>query len=381
MKKMYWRPHKVSRFELCFVVLFALLGFWSVEHFRAAHEQPYLEEKLAASELTKRAFEAIRTERLSRGIPIDLKSDPANTGIIGWRVSAITSNTGVLKAKQTSVNPNFAGLVVDYLKEIGAKPGDWVAIGMSGSFPALNMATLAAVETLKLRPIIISSASASQYGANLPDFPWLEMERVLYERGIFHYRTIAASLGGTNDRGGGLSNQGRRILQDTLESNNIPEIESTSLQNSVDLRMEIFQRESQDTPYVAYINIGGGASSVGTHVGKKLYKPGLNRTAPHGVGVLDSVMNRFAYKNIPVIHLTQIRELAEEAGFADAPEVTPQPGEGSIFVTRVYNRFLAAGVAVLLIFLLFAVIRTDWGYRLMRMAGGATHRKPPEPMV
>ena len=43
------------------------------------------------------------------------------------------------------------------------KKGDAVAIGYSGSFPALNICVMAAVETLQLEPIGIASASASQW--------------------------------------------------------------------------------------------------------------------------------------------------------------------------------------------------------------------------
>ena len=381
MRKLYWRPHKVSKVELTFVVLCALLGLFAVEHLRIQEDQPYMHEKLEAAHLTKRGFEAVRSERIAHHFPIDPTVDPANSGMIGLQLSPVTSNTGHLPSKQTSVNPNFAALIVSYLKEAGVKEGDLIAIGTSGSFPGLNNAVLAAVKTLHLEPITISSASASQYGANLPGFVWLDMEKMLYERGIISKRSVAASIGGMKDVAGGLSTLGKQLLEEAIARNGVERIYPTDLHDSVERRMAIFEREAAGRPIAAYINVGGGAASVGTHVGKKLYKPGLNRVVPRGAGAVDSVMNRFAYKGVPIIHLTDMRVLAKQAGFPFAPEQMPQVGEGMIFMRMTYNRILAGAIGFLLILMLFAVIRTDWGYRLRRMFGGASHQKPPEPMV
>ena len=58
------------------------------------------------------------------------------------------------------------------------------------------------------------------------------------------------------------------------------------------------------------------------------------------------------------------------------------PGdETAAFVREAYNLWLVGGVAVTLLLLLLAVIRTDLGYRLMRLAGGANNTRPPEQMV
>ena len=97
------------------------------------------------------------------------------------------------------MNPNFAAVVVEWLKELGVKSGDVVAVGASGSFPAMNIAVYAALHELGIEPIIISSTAASQWGANEPSFTWLDMEAVLRKSDVFPYKSVAASLGGVGD--------------------------------------------------------------------------------------------------------------------------------------------------------------------------------------
>ncbi len=129
-------------------------------------------------------------KRLRKNLPIDPESDPAQTGLIGELLSPLTTNPGHLPAKQTSANPNFSAVIIHLLKRAGVKEGDKVAVGFSGSFPALNICVLAAIDTLKADPIVISSAGSSQWGANHPDFMWPDMEKLLHEKHVFPYRSV-----------------------------------------------------------------------------------------------------------------------------------------------------------------------------------------------
>src|SRR5690606_18084703 len=157
---------------------------------------------------------------------IDTFSDPAGTGLIGKRFTTVTSDTGLLSSKQTSINPNFAAVVVHFLKRAGLSKGETVAVGLSGSFPAANIAAYSAIQALGLRPVIIASASASQWGAKHPRFLWLDMEKVLYRRKIFPFRSSAASIGGVDDLGAGIAEEGIEKLRIGIERNQIPLISS-----------------------------------------------------------------------------------------------------------------------------------------------------------
>ncbi len=149
----------------------------------------------------------IRAAREAMGIGVDLNLDPNNTGLIGMEYTDLTSTLGSLSAKRTSLNPQFAGLVLSLMRQAGAKRGDRVAISFSGSFPALNRAVLAACAELGLNPTIICSVGASAYGANIPGLTWLDMERILFEKGKIGYRSAFASIGVFLIRKGALTAQ------------------------------------------------------------------------------------------------------------------------------------------------------------------------------
>lgn len=381
MKKLYWRPQRLSSRILLLIAVVAATSVIAVETFKVRERQRHYREKIQAARRALAAYKAVKEERRQLGIPIDPETDPARTGIIGELISPVTTNTGHLAAKQTSVNPNFAAVIVEWLEQIRVKPGDVVAIGLSGSFPALNIATMAAVETLRLRALTISSAGASQWGANIPQLTWPDMERVLVQKGILHHRSIAASLGGIEDRGLGLSKAGRRLLMESIERNGLPLIDSPSYEESLKRRMDIYRDRAGDADIRAYINVGGGTTSVGTHIGRDLFSPGLNLNPPRGGPQIDSVMSRFAQRGIPVIHLSKINRLAERYGLATTPHTIPPVGEGSVFWRLSYSVYLAGLGLLVVVGMLVAFLRLDLAHRLL--SSGARSNEPgrPEPMV
>ena len=118
------------------------------------------------------------------GVPIDAVVDVNRTGLIGLGSSPITTSLGNLEAKRTTTNPDFAALVVMLLDQAGVRRGDAVAVGASGSFPALTVAALCAAESLGARALVIGSLGASEWGANDPRFDWLSLTRCLSRSGL-----------------------------------------------------------------------------------------------------------------------------------------------------------------------------------------------------
>ena len=381
MKRMYWRPRRVSRTAILLIALWSLCGYLLVERFQKEVRQPHFAEKLEAARIAEQAFRTIREERLRLRIPIDPETDPLQTGLIGTLMSPVTTNPGTLSSKQSSLNPNFAAVIVHYLMKAGVQPGDTIAVGCSGSFPGLNIAALSAIEALRLRAIIISSASSSQWGANEPALLWLDMEKVLLDRKVISRGSVAASLGGIEDRGLGMSQRGVRILRETIERHGLPLIDPPTFSDSIRDRMRIYREESGGEPFKVYINVGGGTISVGRRFGKKLFKPGLNKAAPAGVEI-ESVMSSFLEEGVPVIHLIQVGDLAARFGLETQPKVVPSPGQGKIFVQPEYNRWLAFGILVSILGSLYLFVRSDLGFRMTRGGGGKRGDKGhPEPMV
>jgi poly-gamma-glutamate system protein len=382
MKRVYWRPREVSRRVLFLICVLALGGLFVVERFKTKSRERHYSSKIAAADLANKAMKALKVERLSRSLAIDPATDPAQTGLIGSVMTPVTSKSGKLSAKQTSVNPNFAAVIVQMLKEADAHEGDTIAIGFSGSFPALNICVLAAVETLKLRPLVIVGVSASQWGANEPEFLWPDMEQTLINQGILRVKSLAASIGGIDDRGFGLGKQGRDLILHNIESNNLTFLHPNSYQESVDLRMELYHRYAGDARIKAYINVGGLTSSIGKEIGRKEFKPGINTHVPPGVSGTDSVMARFILQEgATVINLREVETLARTYGLPTAPETIPPVGEGKIYFRVRQNPYWASGVLAIVVGCIWAFVRTDVGFRIFQTTRHSKTKEHPEPMV
>lgn len=392
MKKVYWRPRTVSRTALLLIAMLSIAGLMVAEFSKTVQKRPYLKDKQAAAKTADQAFDVIKEQRIENGPPIDPRRDPYETGLIGLPTSIVTSVHGVLPAKQASVNPNFAAVIVELLKEAGVKEGDAVALGLSGSFPALNICSVVACEQLKAEPFVISSASASEWGANVPDLMWVDMERILEEKGIIHTRSLAVSPGGQEDEGPA-TEEGMEAVREAVEKRNgLKLLEFEDLVEHVRERRKIYRDALGGRPIKCYINVGGGATSVGTHIGKDLFEPGLNLTPPPHVAQLPGVMPQLSQEGIPCIHLVNVVTLSNRYGLIDLlPEPNPETGldytmlrdvgQGGIYEGIDYSDKIVLTALGAILLSLWGFIRTDIGFRLLR--GGARRKAsgPPEPMV
>jgi len=376
MNKIYWRPQGVSITVLIGICALSVGGLISVELSQRRAKQPYYQEKVAAARLTLEAMGFLKKERLKRGLEIDTEADPAESGLIGSRLTPVTSEAGDLEAKQTSINPNFAAVVVELLKQAKAKERDVVAVSFTGSFPVLNISVCAAIQTLKLKPVIISTASASQWGANEPDFLWIDMERLLYENNIFPFRSVAASIGGKNDQGRELSRKDRELLIKAIKRNGLTRIRSATLHENVHHRMKIYSGGA--TPK-AFVNVGGGIISAGKRADRMLLKSGIVSELQE-VEKSDSLVNQFFKEGIPVIHLANVKKIAERYGLELRPGKIPTIGEGNIYFREVYDPWLTGGILLAIIVILYIFTKSDLGFRIFQ-ATPTEEPGPPEPMV
>lgn len=402
MRGMYWKPEGASQVQRAIVAALAIVGLVAVEVFPSEEKQPYYAEKMLAARKAAEAFEVIHQVSERKGLRLRLKTDPAGSRLIGEVLSPITSGSGSLVSKQTTVNPNFAAIVVQWLKDLKIKQGDVVAVGLSGSFPAVNIAVYSAIRELGAEPVIISSTAASQWGANNPSFTWLDMEAALRKNEVFPFKSVAASLGGVGDDAIGLSDRGRRMLQRAIERNDVPflgqskptkepeEEEDDGTAPSLTLvdedlvqeRMRVYYEAAGDRQIKAYVNVGGGTVSVGTKVGKRKFSPGVNTRPPKGIEDLPpSVLGAFLDVGVPGIHLTSMINIAAEYGLEIAPRTTPEVGTGGVFERREPNRWLAGIVLAVLLIALFIIARQPWGTRMLRTTIPPESVVPPPPRV
>ncbi len=271
----------------------------------------------------ERSIEIISTHCRENNINMDEMTDPARTGFIGNELTEITTTIGHLDAKRTTVNPNFASLIVYLLTEAGVRSGDTVAIACSGSFPALLVASLSATKAMKVNARVILSIGASSYGATNIHFTLLDIHELLRNHQIIDKKPIAISPGGIDDIGSELRPDLVAMIQSRTESLGIPFLYEPDLQSNVKMRESLYFTDSH-IDIKAFINIGGGYANMGSSPQILTLSPGLILEAPlpekNNQGVIYSMLG----KGIPVIHLLFIRGLAQKYNLTWNPVSVPE---------------------------------------------------------
>ena len=364
MKTIYWRPQTTSPRALFVIGIAAVVGLASLCSMKSPAGGNTRTKELAAAYLAEKCMQSLKARRQQLGHKMDERFDPHHTGMIGEPISASTSKVANLSAKQVSVNPNFGAAVVRMLVEAGVQPGDTVAIGWTGSFPALNVALSAAVEGMDLKPIAVASALSSQYGANKDDFLWLDMEHHLAAAGLIGFRSSAMTVGGAADRAFRSSDNSADVVRDAHERTEVPWLKARKLHESIDSRVDLYSRHARGQPIAAYINVGGGIASMGGEDSADYLRAGVNRRIPSADKMPDCVVKRFAAAGQPVIHLAHARTLAERYGLSTDLEQLPTAGTGPAFDRSVPSRAYAGLLLVGIGLLLHAFVTRDYGYRV-----------------
>jgi len=277
----------------------------------------------AASRMAS-VMERIAAHRDSAGPRIDARADPRRTGLIGPESGELMTTIGHLEAKRTTAQPDAAALLVDLLVRAGVGAGDVVAIGASGSFPALLVGVLAAVEALDARPVAVLSLGASTWGATDEDFHLLDVYDLCRDAGLVDSPPAAVTLGGSRDGGNDFEKGVRdRLLTEIGRRGLLPGGPGDgSLAVAVERRMAVYDRPA------IYVNIGGAWAGIGDHPSVLRLRPGYHRAddvplpAPDRRGVLQAM----AAAGVPVIHLLDMRGLANRHGLRWDPAHTEKAG-------------------------------------------------------
>ncbi|MFV9972462.1 MAG: poly-gamma-glutamate system protein [Francisella endosymbiont of Hyalomma asiaticum] len=380
MKTMYWHRKFLSRYIIVFLSAFMIISLYIVEKNLVVETKGYT-QKLAAAELADDAFALTQRFFMSKGYLCKTIGDVSCTGLIGLSMTEITTDSGDLYAKRSSVNPNMAAIFVEWLSELDLKEGDTVAVQATGSYPALDTAMLAAIKTLKLKPLIIFSAGASQFGANRPGFTWPDIYHNLVEKGIFDYDILGITLGGSHDNGYGMTPGAILKLNDAIKRNgykviNIPYEDATN--TSIATRIKMYKEATgADDKIKAYINVGGNMASIGLKQpqikssdvdikdNKKSKKPstsnadesiiklpsfptGVTKNLPPEYKTVNSVAMYFLKEGVPVINVRDINSsIIKKYGMVYNPSSVTPPGHGAVFAQKKYNTMLAAILLVI----------------------------------
>lgn len=273
--------------------------------------------KLAVSRKLLLAQDVLRQTRARLGLPLSA-DDRLQTGWIGTKASILTTDPGSLPAKISVTNPNFGAVVLDLLTNVGVRQGDTVAIGMTGSFPALDAAVIMAAEELGAQPVIISSVGASQWGANEPGFTWPVMERALYMAHLIHSRSVAISRGGSRS----LPLETIDALETQARASGLPYLDDRHLSQSIRQHMALYQEAATGKRIAAFVNVGGAVVNVGIQ-GSQVNAADVSTST----GILGS----FQALGIPTVDLRKIRQLCRQYNLPWNPAAQPPVGAGTPF--------------------------------------------------
>jgi len=339
-------------------VVFIALYYW-VEYSKVVVRSPDYQLKIAAARNMESALETLQEVRFpgtgefgSSGI------DKLTHTMLGEKYSPITTDEGSVDDKLTVLNPNFAAVVVDMMNQAGLVKGDTIAVFFTGSLPGANVAVFAAAKALQLHPVVITSVGSSWWGANRPDFTWLDMERVLYETGVFKYRSIAATVGGKDDLGGlRLSDQGRAMIAEAINRNGVTFINEGSLSANIKGRLKMLERQAPLSAYKVAINVGGGVATVGLPQNAQLIPSGFNRHLPRrNYPNPGSLIHYLDDVGVPIINIADVTQIARDYNLRIPPDPARKIGEGLVYKHQQYNLPLAI-IALVLMFLILGIVK------------------------
>ncbi|QOJ28858.1 MAG: poly-gamma-glutamate system protein [Ignavibacteriales bacterium] len=264
-------------------------------------------------------------------------------GLIGPEYSEITTTTGTLDAKITSLNPCFAALIYKWLKEAEIDSSSAITLQISGSFPALAISALAALQVSGARVSVMSSIGASMYGANDTLFPWPAIEKHLTEECGLLYKSSIMTSGGDDERGEGIPFADTSIFFRLAERHGFRLYIPEDLNAVLSAKLDLIRKSGSKM----YINIGGSHSALGNCSHILQVRPGFHRQLQSCKDPLRGLLFRASEEGLPVIHLLNIRELALQYGFPIAPSEFNKKPDKLIAPAEYPKLYIYAGIVMI----------------------------------
>ena len=300
----------------------------------------YYDEKIEASTITEACFKRIKQYKIDNDIETP-KEDVLDSGMLGKHFSYITTTTGVVESKRTSVNPNFGAVIVDMFKEAGLKKGDEVGVVFSGSFPAINIAVMAACDVFELKACVMASIGASSYGANDPNFTFFDMANLLYNEGLIKTKIDYISLGGSHDMGDDFWEGVSEPIIERINSSSAKYISIRDYEKNIDYRMNEFKKQIPNMKL--FINVGGNIVAMGLDEEAYIYNNGLIRpnylssALSEGNYNKKGLIERYLDKGIPIVHMLNLKSIALKYDLPYDPATTPLVGSGNVYFEKDYR--------------------------------------------
>ena len=326
-------------------------------------ENRYAQLQLSAAKTMAAAEEYMRQMMLEKGIEPE-PEDLNKMLLLGPEFTELTSTPGSDDAKRTSLNPNFAAAMVRYYNEAGLKKGDVVAVGTSGSFPGLAIATIIAASQMGLKTRVIASLGASMHGATRVEYNIFDIILALKEGGFADFDLIGVSRGSANDQGGGVlegmfyegsAELSRQICADVAARTGAEFIQINSMAENIRHRFELFGDDVD-----LFVNVGGASVNEGTSSVSLTLPAGLAMTFQDiPKGDTRGLVFEYLERGIPIINLLNVKQLAADNGITFDPVPMSKPGDGGVYSKSQYSIVLIiSGIACTLAVLVFGMIMT-----------------------
>lgn len=296
---------KITEKKLWVIFLFLLFITISIQLLKSNNNE-IDEGELAAERLAAQWFEIIDKTKIEKNISYKQWENIKYGALLGKDFSATTTTLGSLEAKQTALNPKFSGLIYRWLKENNIDSTKCVGVIISGSFPSLAISTLAAIHIIKAKSIVISSIGASTYGANDPNATWLDYESWLMAKTSISISSEITTIGGENDVGDGMLDEGIEELKLAAERNSKNLYYPASLLESIETKTQFLL----DKKISLLVNIGGNQAAIGSCSHSPILPNGVWKNYSVCNHLDRGILSRIYEKGITVIHLLNIRDLA-----------------------------------------------------------------------
>jgi poly-gamma-glutamate system protein len=334
------------------------LGAYTVVEHIPDHSVPgwVLSARKRAVQTAIRGQQVIGRTRTARGLPFNA-GDRFHTGLIGVASSPVTTDLGSLASHRTSTEPAFAAAVVMMLWRAGVRPGDLVAVGMTGSYPGFDLDVFAATDAVGATPIVISSVGASQYGADDTALTWQDMEGALFHAGVIRHRSTAVAAGGS------LVGTSALFRERLAQRSGLPVVPVLPLSEDIRYRLQLYLKAARQKPaapwvprpgrIAAFIDVGGASANIGSSSAEAIIPAGYSRprwtryeaTRLGLVGAMDQ-------RGVPIIALIDVGKLAKRFGIPWDPHLPPTakdiaPSPPNPFAVALALLVLVSGVVVL----------------------------------
>ena len=295
----------------------------------------YYGVQVEAARRLEQYFGAVRGYKQELGIPMS-GDDIHQTGMIGLPYTGITTTSGALEAKRTAAWPDMAALCVRMLHEAGVQPGDTVGAGFSGSFPGMNLAVVAACESMNVELVCISSVGASTYGANDPELTFPEMLYRLKQDGLIDTQSAAVTMGGYRDVGLDMEPELADQIRQRLTGLGLHLVEEPDFQANLSLREGIYRQEG---PIRCFVAVGGNLTSLGQ--GESGIALGQGVLHPDSRLRLDrdsGLVQRYLARGLPVINLLNLKKIMADYSMPYDPDQWPLVGRSAVYSDIRYER-------------------------------------------